>query len=116
MHDHVDAGEPPGQRRIADVDDPPDHAGQVAAVLVDRDDPAEPVRLRQPGGQREPEIVRRAGHRHDGQVIARGGGMALCGLAQLVSAPVSDGLAPVDVAPPLANLGNSVAHREALLG
>ncbi len=40
-----------------------------------------------------------------GLVAGRGAGLVLTGA-----------LAPAGIAPPLANLGNSVAHREALLG
>ncbi len=106
----------PAKRRIADVDDAPDDAGQIAAAIIDRDHPAEPVGLREPRGQREPEIVRGACHCDDRQVIAVGVISPIpLGRTQL-PAPPARTLAPASSAPPLANLANSVAHREALLG
>ena len=82
MHDDVDARQPARQDRVADVDDAPDRAGQVAAMIIDRYHPAEPVRLGQGPGDRQAKVMRgsRDGHNRLG-------------------------------APPLANLGISVTHR-----
>ena len=41
MHDHVHAGQAPGQRGIPDIDDAPGHAGHVAPVIVDGNHPAD---------------------------------------------------------------------------
>ena len=64
VHDHVDPGQPAGQGRVADVDHPPGHPGHVAAVVVDGHHPADPVRGRQPGGQRVAQALRRPGDGH----------------------------------------------------
>ena len=66
VHDHVDAGQLAGQRRVADVGDSPGHALDVAALFVDRDDPLDLPRRGQPGGQGVPDAAGRAGDRHHG--------------------------------------------------
>jgi hypothetical protein len=85
-------------------------------VVIDRDDTAEPLALRQPGGQGEPEVVRRASHRDYRQVLPSSCDWRERACAWLASYIPAGALALGGIAPPLANLGNSVAHREALLG
>jgi len=64
VHDHVHSGQPAGQGRITDVDHPPGHAGRIAPVPVDGDEPADPGRRRQPGGERVAEAAGRPGDGH----------------------------------------------------
>jgi len=116
VHDHVDPGEPARQGWVSDVDNSPDNPGQVAAVIIDRDYPAEPVRLRQPAGQRQTEVVRRTGHGYCRQVFARWPSWPVLSSAWLTDGSPTGALALGGIAPPWANLGYSVAHREALLG
>ena len=65
VHDDVHAGQPPGQGRVADVDDPPGDPGGLAPVIVDGDHPADPGAAGQPGGQGLAQPPGRAGHGDD---------------------------------------------------
>jgi len=70
VHQHVDAGQPPGQRRVPHVGDAPGHARDVAPVAVDRDNLLDVRRRGQPDGQRVPDAASRTGNRHNGHRLA----------------------------------------------
>ena len=65
VHQHVHAGQPARQRRVADVDHPPGDADDVTPVVVDGDHPADRRRRGQPERQRMAEPAGRAGDRDD---------------------------------------------------
>jgi hypothetical protein len=65
VHDDVDIGQTAGQHWIPNVDDPPGYAADVAAIAVNRHDPANQIGLGQPRGQGEAEPVSGTCDRHD---------------------------------------------------
>ena len=104
VHDHVHPGQAAGQGRVADVHHPPGHPGHVAAVVVDGHHPADPVRGRQPDGQRVAQALRRAGDRHHWPVAAFRGPALVVRARGRAGGP----------AQPSANLALSVTHPAAL--
>jgi hypothetical protein len=153
VDDHIDTAEPAGQHRIPDVHHAPDDAGELAAVVIHRDYPAEPVRLRQSRRQREPKVVGGSGD-GDYRPVSSAGPVQVSAVQFSLVQVSAFQVAAVQVsvvqfsvvqfsaiqfsavrrgfaarlkaraslpgtgsaAPPSANLGYSVAHREALLG
>jgi hypothetical protein len=64
MHEDVYSGQPPGQRRIANIRQAPGHTRHVTAVVVYRHHPADPGGDGERGGQGVAQPVRGPGDGH----------------------------------------------------
>ena len=64
MHQDIYPGQPPSQRRIANIGQAPGHTRHVTAVVVDRHHPADPGGGGERGGQCVAQPVSGAGDGH----------------------------------------------------
>ena len=89
MDDHVAFGNALGDRRVADVENPPLHPVDVTAAFVDPDDPLDLGQTDQLRGERTPDSRRGTGHSRDETSAAPSRGGRAAGRAP--ATPGTDG-------------------------